>query len=141
MLCCWRDIATHGFRVLCIVLRVVAYAKGAAMRYNPKKSDVKPVPEMTAPLVKVFRQLEGPTMVKEDYEHLAQCCQSLRGCIVNHDGTNRDFDQDEFRRFIDRLVWAIEASPGGVSKDFDFNRFVRQCNGEPEPDKFPTAHV
>lgn len=57
-------------------------------------------------------------MTKEDTEHLAQCCHSLISRL----------DEGEFDRFIDRLIWAIHASPGG-SPNFDHQRFVNHCKG------------
>ena len=65
-------------------------------------------------------------MVKEDFEHIAQCCQSLRGLV---EPQQREFTKDEYERFIDRLIWAIHASPGG-SPDFDHQLFVDRCNGK-----------
>jgi hypothetical protein len=66
-------------------------------------------------------------MVKQDFEHLAQVVQSVRFQV-----TNGTFPEDEFERLIDRMVWAIQSSPGG-SREFDsdaFNRFRKRCHGE-----------
>lgn len=73
-------------------------------------------------------------MRKEDHEHIAQCCHSLVGLVQKEENDHvlcyagvpstwhvnpedmpaeRPFTQDEFRRFIDRLVWAINSSQGG----------------------------
>ena len=63
-------------------------------------------------------------MTREDCDHLAQVVQSVR-----HQVREGNFPEDEFDRLIDRMVWAIGASPGG-SPEFDFNRFNKMCHGE-----------
>jgi hypothetical protein len=63
-------------------------------------------------------------MVREDFEHLAQVLQSVRAQV-----TQGTFPADEYVRLIDRMVWAIQASPGG-SPQFQFDDFVRRCKGE-----------
>jgi hypothetical protein len=62
-------------------------------------------------------------MVKEDYQHLAQVVQSVRFQV-----NEGNFPEDEFDRLIDRMIWAIHASPGG-SPDFDHQQFVDRCHG------------
>jgi hypothetical protein len=58
-------------------------------------------------------------MVGDDYKHIAQCCHSLISRL----------EEDEFDRFIDRLIWAIHASPGG-SPQFDQKLFIDRCKGK-----------
>jgi hypothetical protein len=58
-------------------------------------------------------------MVEDDYKHIAQCCHSLIGRL----------EPSEFDLFIDRLIWAIHASPGG-SAGFDHQLFVDRCKGK-----------
>lgn len=58
-------------------------------------------------------------MHKEDYEHLAQVGLSLKGAL----------SEEEFDRYIDRMLWAIHASPKHVDK-FDEDRFRKRCHGE-----------
>ena len=67
-------------------------------------------------------------MTREDFEHIAQCCHSLAG-LVEDQSQPRAFTRDEFDRFIDRLIWAIHASPDG-SPAFDHTLFVDRCNGK-----------
>jgi len=64
-------------------------------------------------------------MTSEDCEHLAQCCHSLQGLVTRAE----PLSEDEFDRFIDRLIWAIHASPGG-SPNFDHQLFVDRCKGK-----------
>jgi hypothetical protein len=65
-------------------------------------------------------------MTRDDIEHFAQVCESLKAqCKAQEDGfrVDRDFDG-----FIGRMLWAIHASPNNPL--FDENRFRAACNGE-----------
>ena len=62
-------------------------------------------------------------MVDLDFEHLAQCVQSLR-----HEVQEGHLPEDEFDRFIDRIIWAIHSSPDN-SPTFNHATFVARCRG------------
>lgn len=62
-------------------------------------------------------------MVTQDFRHLAQVLQSLR---------NVELPSGEFLRLLDRMVWAIQSSPGG-SPEFDAEQhqlFFDRCQGK-----------
>lgn len=63
-------------------------------------------------------------MTKDDIEHLAQVCESLKAQCVAQAGfsISNDFDS-----FLGRMLWAIHASPD--NPEFDESRFRAVANG------------
>lgn len=62
-------------------------------------------------------------MQKKDFEHLAQVGLSVKAQI------GQVLTEDEFDRYIDRMIWAINASPQ-PTENLDENWFRRRCKGE-----------
>lgn len=62
-------------------------------------------------------------MNKQDFEHLAQVGLSVKAKI------GQVFDEDEFDRYIDRMIWAINASPQPTA-NLDETWFRKRCKGE-----------
>ncbi len=65
-------------------------------------------------------------MVREDYLHLAQVMQSVRFQVKEG-----KFPASEYERLVDRMIWAITASPDG-SPSFnstEHQAFIDRCNG------------
>ena len=69
--------------------------------------------------------MEDEGMHIQDTKHIAQCCHSLKGLMDRQEA----MDEAEFNRFIDRLIWAIHASPNGSPVGFDQNEFIERCWG------------
>jgi len=64
-------------------------------------------------------------MTKDDVEHLAQVCESLRAQCIAQGGFSVSMD---FDNFVGRILWAIRSSQG--TPEFDEGRFGTVCRGE-----------
>jgi hypothetical protein len=77
-----------------------------------------------ADIVLVLNRRSERDMVKQDFEHLSQVIQSVRFQV-----TDGKFPADEYDRLIERMMWAIHASPGG-SPEFNSEAhkdFILRC--------------